>query len=1085
MSYLIDKTNEYFLQSNVNTNIAKQGARHIMQKAKEKAEQERQRTAAEKAKAESRATLETQTALQKVKEEKDKALQAERDRRERDLQQLAGKKKQAELDLQARRRNCLNDYLRQVKQSAVLLPPFSTKTTDKWLALDDKEIPSWDMVKRQQSSRICLPTLLLGEMTAGGTTLPLYIPWQESGQEKRANLYIRYTNDTEEEVASNLHNAVITRILAAFPVGKVHLTFINTNANSYGNKWLWSKMTENEYIKKAGNKDLVTERLTQVLLNGQSEYTEMESAHSQLKRLKQHVIDVQKLFVPPVRTLVQHNRQKECIEQAYEVVVLYDPFKGQTNTSYMETLSWLISDGYKGGIHFVILQNDSNNTLKGDENQPKEAQLLKTLKEQSYTIDCGRYHCTLDNGTTFISTAESDAPCDLFPSVDRLLKQHSLVNACFENMDRTLATELQQGEMEREAERRKEEEARKIAQQQAEEARLIAEQKAKEARNAPVSQWLSNMYEQDGAKEGLRAPIGISNGQPVQFVLDDQHAHSFITGQTGSGKSVLLEDIIVSMTTKYSPSDLQLYLIDFKQGATFSHYAYLPHTRWCVATEDKAILYMMLDEIKAELYRRNRNMGSGSLGHIPHIVVIFDEFTKIFTQSDKDLQSGNKDDLQNVLNATLADIAERGRSAKIHLVMASQTLDKVPLSELISQTKSNSYVFNGAVDISFCDNVHETKNYLSKHSLTCAHREGAGIEYIEPYFLPTQKDDNLKERSKDKTDRLVNAIIDKAKQQWHGEVGKQCVFPTDKTPVEYDYRPASYTTPYNFELGTDIFGAVTGIENSGAAGHNILIYGRTYDESREVTMRVMFSLMRSPLQRLGAKGQQTYVVNFWDNGEKCSGRGTKELYNLQRQGMIQLYDTSEQEIGLLLLQLLDEMDRREQWNEMNKGEKPNHTPIYLYICNFKGNCILSSSDVIPINAPIDTKPSIVNSGGKKDYAKNGEARFGNKATPKSKSVSYLDALNLLLEKGRKNNIFIILNITEENTRLNIDAFQYSIFQKDAYVSSTAYTGMFSIRKLPKEPNEAQVIFYDKSKADENSARLVVPFLLPNEKKTNK
>lgn len=1056
MSYLISKTNEYFQQHNLAAKTAKQDALTLIQNVRALAEKERRKIASEKAKVEQSSANEVLPALQKVKAEKERALQAEKDRGERELQQLAGKKKQAELDLQARRRNCLNDYLRQVKQSAVLLPPFSTKTTDKWLTLDDKEIPSWDIVKQQQNSRICLPTLLLGEMTAGGTTLPLYIPWQENGHEKRANLYIRYTNDAEEEVASNLHNAVITRILAAFPVGKVHLTFINTNANSYGNKWLWSKMTENEYIKKAGNKDLITERLTNVMLNGQSEFTEMENAHNQLKRLKQHVIDVQKLFVPPVRTLVQHNRQKECIEQAYEVVVLYDPFKGQTNTSYMETLSWLISEGYKGGIHFVILQNDANNSLKGDENQPKEAQLLKTLKEQSYIIDCSRDHCTLDNGKAFISTAESDAPCDLFPSVDRLLKQYSLVNACFEDMDRTLLSELRKGEI------------------KAEEARKIAQQKAKEARKAPVAQWRADDYAPLGCDE-LNVPIGIDSTGAVQnFVLNDQHAHSCIVGQTGSGKSILLEDIIVSLTMRYSPADLQLYLIDFKNGATFKYYAHLPHTRWCVATEDKAILYMMLNEVDQERDRRERlNSRKG----LPHIVIIFDEFSGFFQQSDSDTASGDKDRLQGLINKYLERIAKMGRSSKIHLVMASQNLDQVSnVDELIKQSKRNPYVFNGEIESRLLDDkVGEVSNYLKQesHYRYCAHPVGDEMQFIHPYLLDIWTDED---RDTQKTEKLVASIADKANKLWGGQATESCVFLKYKTPEAYDYRPASYIKPYAVELGTDIFGSIVGIGDEDVKGCNTLVYGDFNDASREITMRVMLSLMRAPLWRFG-NNQQTYVVNMWDKGENSSGQGTKALYNLQKKGLVHLYKDTAEDVGALLLCLLDEFNRRK--------DMPSDSPIYLYVCNYTEDCQLANKDYIMLSSDVvvpiqsdDSDDRAYESNANEEFLTNHEEDVSRQ----KREICCSDVMNVLLEKGVERNIFVIVNVTDEYSQLQTKYFQYSIFQRCEFMQngSKTYNGMFGIDKLSNEPQKAQVIFYDKSKEEEKKARLVVPFRLPNE-----
>ena len=63
------------------------------------------------------------------------------------------------------------------------------------------------------------------------------------------------------------------------------------------------------------------------------------------------------------------------------------------------------------------------------------------------------------------------------------------------------------------------------------------------------------------------APIGFTeDGKPFNFQMDvnNQHYHAFVIGATGSGKSRFLHDVILSMTAKYQPEDVELYLLDFK-----------------------------------------------------------------------------------------------------------------------------------------------------------------------------------------------------------------------------------------------------------------------------------------------------------------------------------------------------------------------------------------------------------------------------------------------------------------------------------------------------------------------------------------
>ena len=80
--------------------------------------------------------------------------------------------------------------------------------------------------------------------------------------------------------------------------------------------------------------------------------------------------------------------------------------------------------------------------------------------------------------------------------------------------------------------------------------------------------------------------ITVSIGKPIDSNLinfclgQDGHVHSFIIGATGTGKSVLLHNIIIETISKYSPEDLQLYLLDCKLGGVeFNRYKDVKHVR--------------------------------------------------------------------------------------------------------------------------------------------------------------------------------------------------------------------------------------------------------------------------------------------------------------------------------------------------------------------------------------------------------------------------------------------------------------------------------------------------------------------------
>lgn len=181
------------------------------------------------------------------------------------------------------------------------------------------------------------------------------------------------------------------------------------------------------------------------------------------------------------------------------------------------------------------------------------------------------------------------------------------------------------------------------------------------------------------ATDGLSVPIGagVSRGATVSAEIDDQSPHYLIGGMTGSGKSNLLHNLILSASLKYSPKQLQIYLLDFKEGVEFAQYASpcLNHAA-LVATEAdteygvSVLKHLTLEKEKryAEFkkfgckdiqgYREKRGADSMS-----RLLVIIDEFQVLFDNENK---ADTMDALYN--------LAKQGRACGIHLILATQSL---------------------------------------------------------------------------------------------------------------------------------------------------------------------------------------------------------------------------------------------------------------------------------------------------------------------------------------------------------------------------------------------------------------------------
>jgi len=196
---------------------------------------------------------------------------------------------------------------------------------------------------------------------------------------------------------------------------------------------------------------------------------------------------------------------------------------------------------------------------------------------------------------------------------------------------------------------------------------------------------LPDRYWTHSSAAGLRAPVGEgTDGRPVELVLGDNPPHALIGGASGSGKTNLVYAWLAALTSRYSPAELELYLLDFKEGVSFTRFApgtrdpsWLPHVRLAGVNvnNDREFGLALLRYLGGELRRRSaaaRRLEVTKLaelraedpgGHWPRIVAVVDEFQVLLD---------GRDAITAEAVTLLEDLARRGRSAGIHLVLASQ-----------------------------------------------------------------------------------------------------------------------------------------------------------------------------------------------------------------------------------------------------------------------------------------------------------------------------------------------------------------------------------------------------------------------------
>ncbi len=174
----------------------------------------------------------------------------------------------------------------------------------------------------------------------------------------------------------------------------------------------------------------------------------------------------------------------------------------------------------------------------------------------------------------------------------------------------------------------------------------------------------------NSVKSPLRIPLGRDvAGTPMATDLL-RMPHLLIAGATGSGKSVFLNDILISLLYQNSPADVRLILVDPKR-VEFTAYNDVPHLlspvivdphktinalKWLVMEMDRR--YKVMAEAKVrEIVSYNRQNKDGKM---PYVVLIIDELADLMAVSAREVE------------AYICRLAQMARAVGIHLVLATQ-----------------------------------------------------------------------------------------------------------------------------------------------------------------------------------------------------------------------------------------------------------------------------------------------------------------------------------------------------------------------------------------------------------------------------
>ncbi|MBH0277748.1 FtsK/SpoIIIE domain-containing protein [Helicobacter pylori] len=172
-------------------------------------------------------------------------------------------------------------------------------------------------------------------------------------------------------------------------------------------------------------------------------------------------------------------------------------------------------------------------------------------------------------------------------------------------------------------------------------------------------------------------PVGWDiNHKEVCFEIGNEQNHTLICDHSGSGKSNFLHVLIQNLAFYYAPNEVQLFLLDYKEGVEFNAYVAdtpLEHARlvsvassvgfgvsflsWlCKEMQERADRFKQFNAKDLNNYRKHEKM--------PRLIVVVDEFQVLF--------SDNKS--TKVVEGHLNTLLKKGRSYGVHLVLATQTM---------------------------------------------------------------------------------------------------------------------------------------------------------------------------------------------------------------------------------------------------------------------------------------------------------------------------------------------------------------------------------------------------------------------------
>lgn len=436
-----------------------------------------------------------------------------------------------------------------------------------------------------------------------------------------------------------------------------------------------------------------------------------------------------------------------------------------------------------------------------------------------------------------------------------------------------------------------------------------------------------NLWRNESHKS-FEVPIGRHGTDTLNFEYDnDVNNQALLIGKPGSGKSNLMHVIIMNSIWRYSPDNLEIYLVDFKGGVEFNIYAdkNIPHFRAIAIESEREFGLSVLEGVEKELLKREILYNTKGVSNIeqfhekfpeermPRILFIVDEFQEFYAE---------RDSISMKVDEKYDRIIKKGRAFGINTLFASQTLFGNSIKE---STRSLIQIRIALMCAENDSKMILTEGNLAAKDLT---NPGEGVYNADNGRIQGNKKFQAFYVNKEELKSKIHEVAEFSKLAKYKNIpNKQVIFRgSDLAYFDIKNHPLFFITKNEmptklvFWIGEPVAidSDVTILLNK-QSGSNVLIAG--FEEN--ITFKVVSGMLYSFIRQCNNSNLSFRIFDFYNQEEDNSYQNLQQLISLIPNNIEQA-SSKDIEVLDLLSNLKKEIEKRLQSDKKQ---------FFPFICN--------------------------------------------------------------------------------------------------------------------------------------------------------